>query len=530
MNRKASLSLVTSAIGLMLLTGCSTPSQMAVQGDASASSKRIAAHQSDFKAQVEHSEQRRIAAQVVNRPFIAGNAQPLARDMSMPEQLRRSVPVTALFSSAPVDLETALQQISKASGMLITATPDALMPASSFVPRTGAPAAQGVVTAPPRIILKAEDARLWKLLDDVARQTQTSWRPVASGAEFYRVETRVFDIAAIQQTASTSASLGRSGGAKEAFESQSKSSFETKNMDSINGMREAVEAMMTVGGKLTVSKESASLIVTDTPQALNRIDDFVKEKNKMLSRRVRLVLEAIEVIDRDGSDLGLDWSLIYNTANAALTSTSPSSMAPTQAGRIAVTQSTGRFAGSSVVVNALAEVGTVVNRRTFPLLTTSGRPVTQAIRSTFNYVDQVQVTATTGISTATQAPTVTQKDETVGTILTVVPTAKPDGTIFLSMSYDVTSAQPLVPFTVGSGDSSVTVQQKIIDGAGVIQEVPIKSGQSFVVGGIESVVGQDTIRRLLPGAPMAIGGSNSSKLTKSRMVLVVTAVVEDTGN
>ncbi|MGH7461532.1 MAG: hypothetical protein ACREMA_10960, partial [Longimicrobiales bacterium] len=187
------------------------------------------------------------------------------------------------------------------------------------------------------------------------------------------------------------------------------------------------------------------------------------------------------------------------------------------------------FAGTRVVVKALNEIGTVVNRRFFPFLTTSGRPVTQAIRSTFNYVDQVQATAAVASSSTAvaQAPTVTQKDETVGTFVTMVPTAKSDGTIFLSLSFDLTSAQPLVPFTVGSSGSSVTVQQKTIDGTGVIQEVPIRSGQTVVVGGIESQTSQDSLRRLFNGAPLVLGGSNAAKVTKTRMVLLVTALTEE---
>jgi type II secretory pathway component HofQ len=115
----------------------------------------------------------------------------------------------------------------------------------------------------------------------------------------------------------------------------------------------------------------------------------------------------------------------------------------------------------------------------------------------------------------------------VGTFVTLVPTAKPDGSIFLSVSFDVTSAAPLVPFTVGAGGSGVTVQQKTIDGSGVIQEVPVRSGQTVVIGGIEQNIMQSTERRLGPNAPIILGGSDSNKITKSRMILLVTAVTEE---
>lgn len=445
----------------------------------------------------------------------------------MPEQLRTVTPVTALFSSSAVDFETALRQLSLATGLLITASPDALMPPSAFSPRTGA--ATSPVGAPPRVMLQAQGVPLWSVLDGVARQTQTAWRPIASGAEFYRVETRVFALSAIAQTASASASLGRNAGTNQVFESQSKSSFESKDLNVIAGMRIAIDAMLTTGGRAVISPESGTLVVTDTPAALDRVAAFVTEQNKVVSRRVRMMLEAIEVVDKDATEVGVDWTLIYAKASAALTVGAPASLTSSQVGRLGVTApaGSGQYAGSSVVVNALSEIGVIVNRRVFPLLTTSGRPVTQAVRSTFNYVDQVQATAISSSATTQQAPTITQKDETVGTFLTVLPTAKSDGTIFLSLSFDMTSAQPLVPFTAGSPGSSVTVQQKVIDGSGIIQELPLRSGQTVLVGGLESNVSQDTIRRLFPGAPMIIGGGDASKVTKSRMVLMVTAVVEE---
>jgi hypothetical protein len=225
----------------------------------------------------------------------------------------------------------------------------------------------------------------------------------------------------------------------------------------------------------------------------------------------------------------VDWTLIFQRASESLRLTPLSSLTTAQAAGLGYSQldTNNPFNGSAALIKSLNEVGIVVNRRSFPFLTTSGRPVTQALRTTFNYIDTVQTTSVASSATTATAPTVTQKDETVGTFVTLVPTAKSDGTIFLSVSFDVTSASPLVPFTVGSGSSGVTVQQKNIEGSGVIQEVPVRSGQTVVIGGIEQNVLQSTERRLGPNAPIILGGSDSNKITKSRMILLVTAVTEE---
>lgn len=524
---KNSKTLLAALLAAALIGGCANQAPIKAQADHQAATVRMDAGHQEMRAAAVDNEKRRIAAQDVQRPYIAGNTMPLARELAMPPALRRSVPVTAMFQRGGVDLTTALAQISEASGILITATPDALMPASAFAPRGSI--ANAPVSPPTRIVLPTQSRPLWNLLDDVARQGGLSWRPVASGAEFYRIETRVFQLATTQQTASSNASLGRNGSGG-IFESTSKSTFDIKDQNKLRGLLATVDAMISMGGKATLSPEGATIVVTDIPANLDKVAAFIAEQNKEMSRRVRVVLEVLEVIDRDASEVGVDWNLLYGSTTRALANAAPATLTGTQSSQFSVGPTTGPFAGSALVIKALNEVGVVVNRRFFPFLTTSGRPVTQAIRSTFNYVDQVQATvapASSVIATTAQAPTVTQKEETVGTFVTMVPTAKNDDTIFLSLSFDLTSAQPLVPFTVGSAGASVTVQQKTIDGTGFIQEVPVRSGQTVLVGGLESLTTQDTVRRLASGAPIAFGGSNNARVTKSRMILLVTAVTEE---
>lgn len=521
---------LAAAAFTLSLAGCSGLAPQ-VHADYEAASKRVNDGHADMRAAAIQSEQRRLAAQDVARPFIAGNSVDLPREVAMPEVLRKNVRVTAMYQRGTVDLDTALRQISEASGMLVTATPDALLPASMWAPRTtaaGAPAP--LVTGPARVGLPASATPLWSLLDDVARQASLSWRPVNGGAEFFRIDTRVFQLASTPQVANTTASLGRNGGSNQIFESTSKTGFKTADQDVLKGVLNTVEAMLSVGGKAQLSPESQTLVVTDTPANLDRIAAFVNDQNKILARRVRVVLEVIEVVDKDASEVGVDWNLLYGITSRALSNASPGTLTGPLANKLSAGPLTGPFKGSQLVVKSLSEVGVVVNRRFFPLLTTSGRPVTQAIRSTFNYVDQVQATTSQASSTiglVGQAPTVTQKEETVGTFVTMVPTAKNDGTIFLSLSFDLTSAQPLVPFTVGNANSSVTVQQKTIDGTGFIQELPMRSGQTVLVGGLEAQTMQDTVRRLAADAPILAGGSNASKITKSRLLLLVTAVTEE---
>jgi type IVB pilus formation R64 PilN family outer membrane protein len=517
-----------AAAVVLLVSGCATQVQEQNKYDHAQAQTYVNQRQEQARAAVLDAEKQRIAAQDVPVPYLAGNAVPLARDVQMPEPLKRSIPVTAMFSSGPVDLLTALKQVSQSSGIMIVATPDALLPPSAFAPKTSV--ANPPVQAPFQINLRAQNVPLWKLLDEIASQAQVSWRPTASGAEFYRVETKAYELMTIPQVSGTTAALGRNSSAQNAFSSDSKTTFALTDVNQLKGIESSIDPLLTAGGKFVVVRENQTVVVTDTPAAHQRVDEFIKAQNKAMSRRVRLIVEAIDVVSKNGSDFGIDWNIVYNTTSTALNASPPTSVANQQTGRISIQQTVGPFAGSSMVVRALNEIGTVVNRQVFPLTTTSGRPVTRALRTTFNYVDQIQTTAVASSvlnNTPVQAPTVNQKDETVGTVLTIVPTAKNDGTVFLSVSFDVTSAEPLRPYTVGQGAAAVTVQQKTINGSGVIQEVPVRTGRTEVIGGIELLNATNTTRSLGEGVPIIAGGSATSNNTKSVTVLLVTAVVEE---
>ena len=511
---------------ILAISGCAGTVQSKAEGTQLATRTVVENRQAQMKAMILDADARRIASQEVGTPYISGNAIPLSRELRMPEALRKSVPVTAHFANKPVDLLTALNQISTSAAINLVATADALMPASAFAFKTAI--ANAPSTAPGQISLRANNVPLWQLLDDVAAQAQVSWKPTPTGAEFYRVETRTYELSTIPQVAATNATLGRNSSAANAFSSDSKTTFTLGDSNQLDAIKSSVEALTTLGGKFTVVRENQTLIVTDTVASHERIESFVKRQNAVMSRRVRMMVEAIEVVSKEGADFGIDWSLVYNTTAGALSGGSPTSLTGAQAGSISMQQTIGPLSGSSMVIKALNEIGHVVSRRVFPFVTSSGRPITQALRSTFNYVDQIQTTSiASSTNNVTQAPTVSQKDETVGTLLTLVPTAKSDGTVFLSVSFDVTSAEPLRPYTVGTGASAVTVQQKTINGSGVIQEVPVRSGRTEIIGGVELLSSSNTKRRLADGAPIIAGGSDSTSNSKSVTVLLVTAVTEE---
>jgi len=143
-------------------------------------------------------------------------------------------------------------------------------------------------------------------------------------------------------------------------------------------------------------------------------------------------------------------------------------------------------------------------------------------------VSSIQVNTVASSAGTTTAPQITQKDETVGTVLTIMPSAFDDGQVMLDIAYDNTNLRSLKPYSAGSSSSTTnTVQQRTIDGTGTVQSVSLRSGQTLVISGIERRTDSVLKSRLDDTVPLLAGGSDQASKKKNTAIILVTAVAED---
>ena len=465
----------------------------------------------------------REAAQEVDQPWVAGVIQPLSREVTLPTALRAEVDTALMFDGGGVDLLQMAERIMLATGIPVRVRPDALLPLSGFLPRlSGSDASQSAALAATDTVTLPSGAHpLPRLLDLIANRLGVYWRHVDGSIEFYRVETRTFDVRALNLKATASAALGRrSGGDQGAFESSAATRFDSQGQDSLAAVRAKLDPMLTRAGNVVANTDASNLIVvTDTREALDRVGVFLDRENRALTRRVRLLFERVEVMVRDTTEQGIDWNVL--AGRFAL-------LAPgTTVGAAAASIGYRAENGSSAAVRALSELGTVVHHSAVPLQGLNRRPMTHAVRTTFSYVDQVQSTTVASASGTTTAPTVSQKEETVGSFLTIVPDAQDDGQILLSVSYDNTVAQPLKTLSFGSGASEIKLQQKTVDGIGTVQQLQVRPGQPVIVSGFERDQTQYDRRTLDRNAPILLGGSGTTTRERLFTLLILTAQPEE---
>jgi len=523
---------MVSLVSCLLLSGCTVWQQAAEIASQRGSTRAELDRRQDGFSQAIYNDSARRTAQEVDRPWLAGRAQPLAREVMLPPALRANVDTTLMYADGRTDLPTLAMRITRATGIPVRVRPDALLPSDTFLPRL----AVHTDSVPPPFVedepFDETPQPLTRLLDTMAARLGIHWAYRDGVIEFYRTQTRIFDVRSLTQSASAQAKLGRSAsGGTGGFENTSGTTLQSDAHNTLDAVLAKVEILLTRAG-IAVAQPgaSASIVVTDTPDALAGVAAYIERENRILTRRVRLMFEEITLVHHDTGAFGLDWNLLYSSARAAASVVSDGGAA--QAATLASSVTDGPFEGSRALLSALSEIGTVVRHTRVPVLTLNRRPVTHAVRTTFTYIDQVQSTSVgtvrgDGVQGALPSVSISQKEETVGVFLTLVPDVQADGQILLSVAYDSTVAQPLKTISFGRGDNQVQIQQITVDGNGTVQQIELRPGQPMVISGFDRSRHEHDRRRLDRDAPVLFGGSERAVQERTSTLVVLSAYAEE---
>src|SRR5690606_15671562 len=163
-----------------------------------------------------------------------GPVQPLAREAILPPALQANVNTTLLFADGQAALPVLAERIARATGLPVRVMPEAVLPGEHFMPRLAGGAGAPVVALPTTATFGDGPQPLPSVLDRLAMPLGVHWRHRNGVIEFYRVESRVFDVRLLTMQASAQARLGRAGNETPGgFESTSSTSLTLAEHDAV---------------------------------------------------------------------------------------------------------------------------------------------------------------------------------------------------------------------------------------------------------------------------------------------------------
>ncbi|MFM7011606.1 MAG: hypothetical protein ACKO0Z_20135, partial [Betaproteobacteria bacterium] len=190
---------------LSLLAGCALHKRLLDQvGVATKGQSEVVQHHQQFqRVATQKSEKHR--SQQVNRPWLVGRAVPLAREFTLPAALRANIDTTLMYRDGQIDLPTFAERITRATGIAVRIKPEALLPAENFLPRLTITYAGSSSGMPMTVSLLQGSHRLSDVLDTVSRRLSVHWRYHDRAIEFFRTQTKVFDLRVLSLSAQADA-------------------------------------------------------------------------------------------------------------------------------------------------------------------------------------------------------------------------------------------------------------------------------------------------------------------------------------
>jgi len=385
------------------------------------------------------------------------------------------------------------------------------------------------------------------LLDIVTGRWGISWKDDNGDVVLYYLETRRFDIQpadakyALKGTVTSglsnatgtddsSSGSGSSGGVSGAGGSTMSSTVEMGN-DLYKDMKTTVESMLTPGtGRLSLNATTGTLMVTDVPDVVSRIGDYLADENTTLSRQVIFKVVTYTVNTNASDMVGIDWGLVWKSLSGkyGLSLANNNSGIATDAisgGFNVVDTATGsaaQFAGSKFLLDALSKQANVSDVKTNTIMTTNMAAAPVLVGQQTTYLKDVSTTAYTSGSSTVPTQTLTPGSVTTGTNITILPKILKDSDrLMLNMFMDISSLKQIRTIT----SSTQKIEAPDIDTRSLQQRVWMKPGQTLIMSGFEQNTNDSS--RQGTGSPnnILLGGMLSGAKTKQSFVITVTPYV-----
>lgn len=380
------------------------------------------------------------------------------------------------------------------------------------------------------------------LLDTATGSLGLSWRyDSAKGViKIFYLDTRLFPVYAFNKsnlfkaevrsgmsnTAGTSSGgSGQSASSSSGTSGESGSSQTTQvNMVStlLDDIEKNVRSMLSLG-RMSFSRTTGVISITDRPDVLDRVQEYLDEENNRITKNILVNVEVVSVRLTDTYQYGIDWSLVYKSVSGdwgfGLSNTFQGIGTGAVNSSISILDtSSSPWAGSKAIIKALSQQGRISSYRAPSVTTLNLQAAPIQIGKVKGYLQSSQTSqsANVGSTTALIPGSITS-----GFNMSLVPMVMPADQLLMQLMINMTG-DPLLE-EISAGGSKI--QNPSYDTQIINQAVKLRSGQTLVLSGFD----QTTINASKSGAfspsNFLFGGGGLSDKSRDVLVLMITPII-----
>lgn len=412
------------------------------------------------------------------------------------------------------------------------------------------------------------------LLDDLASRSEASWRYLSSSGtvEFFRYESRTMSIYLPAGAKSVQASIslsgvgagggggdgsggggqGGGGGGGGSSGDGNVSVSQSLRIDPWTSILRDIQAILSegtmnaasasgasrpsptggassatggaAGGAMSVTGSAGSasanpdlglLTVTARPRTVERIETYVESINARFAQNVMIDLKIYSVTMDKESSLGFSMNALYtylNNNGVNIVGAQPTQMGTGTPGQLTLhfDNPRSRLYGSSLIAQALNQIGNVALKTEGQVATVNGQPAPIQVVEEVNYLASSTITNTPNVGSTTALTPGTRKVGLTGNFLPVIIG---DNRILLQYQLQMSTLTALT--TVVSGNNQIQTPQ--IASQSLQQQAFVKDGEAIVLFGFD----QD---RATTNTAMGIGNLSTGARAQRQMLVVVMQV------
>jgi type IVB pilus formation R64 PilN family outer membrane protein len=320
------------------------------------------------------------------------------------------------------------------------------------------------------------------------------------------------------------------GGASGSSGSGSAPTVSSNNNDNIvmnaqlsvyGSLQSAIKAMLSQSGSVILSPATGSISVTDTPDVLEHVAEFMEQQNSVLSRQVLVNVTVLSVTLTDQDSYGINWNAVYQALGTRFNISTAFSSLISNNNNFSATVITpsSRASATNAMISALSTQGSVRQKTSASLTTMNDQPVPVQVAEQESYLAAISTTNTANVGSETS---LTPGSVTTGFNLTLLPHVLDDGTVMMQFYTNISSLVALNSFgTTSTGQ----IQLPTVDTRNFLQRISVKSGQTLVISGYEGIADQGSRQGVGSPTNYVLGGGESGTHQREVIVILLSPIV-----
>ena len=372
-----------------------------------------------------------------------------------------------------------------------------------------------------------------KLLSLLAANYGLWWKYDATNqtVNFYYYETKTFMLDMLVGSTTTKTTIDSNSNAVQGAQN-TKTTYDSEDNKPWDSAIDTIKSFIGKDGHIESSPKNGYITVVATPLLMQKVDRYIASLNETSRKRIAVRIDVYDVQQTNSQNYGFNWDAMYKVTSGALkwnTTSLPTALTDAfnssiQTATISGGITSGPFAGSTAIVNALSQLGKTSKITGTTVYTVNGRSVPIQVSRSTAYIKEISVNTLGGSSSSSGN---VQKSATPGTVntgysITVTPKIIADNEVMVNLSVNIASLLGMENAKID--DQGSYMQLPDVRNKSFMQAVPLTSGQTAVLAGFQNSEDTSGQNSVIPGTVIA-GGNNAANHDHTVTVVIVTPYI-----